>query len=54
MNFTIEVDFDIIPLTNTVPYTNTIPATTLPQYYLYDVSSNALAVDFQILHPTGT
>jgi hypothetical protein len=53
VNFSIEVDFDITTLTNGVPLTNTLAAVGLPHYYQYDVSSNAIAVAFEILRPNG-
>jgi hypothetical protein len=53
VTFTIEVDFDITTLTNAVTLTNTLAATTLPRYYQYDVSSNAVAVAFELLRPNG-
>jgi hypothetical protein len=53
VNFSIEVDFDITPLTNAVPYTGSIAAIGQPRYFQYDVSTNAAAVSFQILNPSG-
>src|SRR5581483_2396305 len=51
--FTIEVDFNIITLTNRIPYTNSLAALGQPTYYQYDVSSNAIAAVFEILNPSG-
>jgi hypothetical protein len=51
--FTVEVDFDITPLTNMIALTNTLAATVQPRYFLYDVSTNAVAVAFELLQPTG-
>jgi hypothetical protein len=51
--FTIEVDFDITTLTNKIPLTNTLAAAGVPRYYQYDVSTNAHAVVFEILNPSG-
>jgi hypothetical protein len=53
VSFSIEVDFDITPLTNAVPYTGSIAAIGQPRYFQYDVSANAVAVAFQILNPSG-
>jgi hypothetical protein len=54
VSFNIEVDFDITPLFNLVPVTSTLaPISALPHYFYYDVSSNAIAVAFEILNPSG-
>jgi subtilisin-like proprotein convertase family protein len=51
--FTIEVDFNIITLTNGIPYTNSLADLGQPTYYQYDVSTNAIAAAFEILNPSG-
>ncbi|MDB6109487.1 MAG: Peptidase and in kexin sedolisin [Pedosphaera sp.] len=53
VSFAIEVDFDITTLTNAIPLTNTLAAAFLPRYYQYDVSTNAIAVAFELLNPNG-
>jgi hypothetical protein len=53
VNFTVEVDFNIITLTNRIPYTNSLAAFGQPTYYQYDVSTNAIATAFEILNPSG-
>jgi hypothetical protein len=47
------VDYNIITLTNMVPVSNTLAATTVPAYYQYDVSSNAIAVSFLLYNLSG-
>ncbi len=49
----LEVDFDIISLANGAPCNATHSGNTLPQYFSYDVTSNATAVSFQLLNPGG-
>jgi hypothetical protein len=55
--FTIEVDTQIlsdsnaIPLTNAIVYTNTI--TNTPQFYSFDVPTNAILASFEIINPTN-
>jgi hypothetical protein len=55
--FTIEVDTQIItnttaiPLTNASVYTNTI--TNAPQFYSFDVPTNAILAAFEIINPTN-
>jgi subtilisin-like proprotein convertase family protein len=49
---------DIIPLTNAAPYTNTVDGlgstTGFPvNYYVYNVSTNAVRAQFEILSPSG-
>ena len=54
VTFSLEVTFDLTTLTNAVPLTNgPLAATTVPRYFQYDVSSNATAVAFELLNPTG-
>ena len=54
VSFSLEVTFDLTTLTNAVPLTNgLLAATTVPRYFQYDVSSNATAVAFELLNPTG-
>ena len=54
VNFGIEVDFNIESLTNMVPVTNTIsPSTISPQYYQFNVDTNAIAAEFQLLNVSG-
>lgn len=53
VNYTIQVDFDITPLTNAVPVTSTLAAGALPRYFYYDVSPNANAVSYQLLQLDG-
>jgi hypothetical protein len=55
VTFVIEVDYDITALTNMIPYTNTLQAnfSSIQRYFLYDVSSNATAVSFQLTNLTG-
>jgi subtilisin-like proprotein convertase family protein len=54
-SFDIQVDFDIITLTNGIPYTNSsTPIINPVHYYQYFVTnSNAVAVAFEILNPDG-
>jgi subtilisin-like proprotein convertase family protein len=47
---TVQVDFDVTPLTNGAPFSATQPGNTLPRYFSYDVSSNGTAVSFQLLN----
>jgi hypothetical protein len=54
VTFSLVVNFDILTLTNMVPYTSTLGPTTVPQYFHYVVSSNAVAVAYQILNPGGS
>jgi len=49
----LRVDFDLIPLANGVPFNAIHAGNLLPQYFAYDVSSNATAVSFQLLNPEG-
>jgi hypothetical protein len=51
--FSLEVDYNITTLTNLVPVTNTLAATTVPHYYQYDVSTNAVAVAFLLYNLSG-
>jgi subtilisin-like proprotein convertase family protein len=53
VSFSIEVDFNITPLTNGIALTNSLAAIGLPRYYQYDVSTNAIAVAFELLQPNG-
>ena len=54
VTFSIAVNFDITTLTNALPLTNSpLAATTVPRYFQYDVSSNATAVAFELINPTG-
>ena len=54
VTFSIRVDFDITTLTNLTPLSNNVlAATTVPRYYQYDVSSNALAVAFELFNSTA-
>ncbi len=53
VSFAIEVDFDITTLTNMVPLTNSLPIGGVQRYYQYDVSTNAIGVEFQLLNVTG-
>lgn len=49
----LQVDFDITPLSDGVPVSGAHAGDTLPQYFSYDVSSNATAVSFQLLNLSG-
>jgi hypothetical protein len=49
----VRVDFDITPLSNGVPISSSIAAGALPRYFYYDVSSNSLALSFQLLNLSG-
>jgi subtilisin-like proprotein convertase family protein len=49
----VQVDFDVRPLANGVPFDATQAGNTLLRYFSYDVSSNATAVSFQLLHLDG-
>ncbi|MFM7100083.1 MAG: PPC domain-containing protein, partial [Verrucomicrobiota bacterium] len=53
--FEIRVDFDlaIIPLTNNVPYARTNLVAGLLDYYAFDVSRDATAVEFALTNLTG-
>jgi len=52
-SFSIQVDFNIITLTNGIPFTNTAPVNSV-QYYQYFVSTNnPVATAFEILNPNG-
>ncbi len=52
--FTLEMDFNIITLTNLELFTNTIVAGNVPQYYQYDVSTNnPAAASFEFLRNPG-
>jgi subtilisin-like proprotein convertase family protein len=54
VTFSVEVDFDITTLSNGLALSNNVlAATTVPRYFQYDVSSNATAVAFELLNPTG-
>lgn len=53
VNYTIQVDFDITPLTNAVPLSSTIGTGLLPRYFYYDVSTNAAGVTYQLLQLNG-
>jgi hypothetical protein len=44
----------IIPLTNGIAFTNTVlPATSGIDYYVFNVSSNAIQANFEVLNPDG-
>ncbi len=55
--FTVQVDtqnltnFSAIPLTNTIAFTNTI--TNTPQFYSFDVPTNAILASFEIINPAN-
>jgi len=55
--FALEVDTQVltnitaIPLTNAIAYTNTIAAA--PQFYSFDVPTNAILASFAIINPTN-
>ncbi len=52
-SFSIQVDFNIITLSNGIPFTNTSPVNSV-QYYQYFVSTNnPVATAFEILNPNG-
>jgi subtilisin-like proprotein convertase family protein len=53
VDFAFEVDFDIIPLTNAVSFTNSVASGSVPQYYQFDVSTNAQAVAFEVFNADG-
>jgi hypothetical protein len=49
----VQVDFDITLLADGIPFHTTQAGNPLPRYFSYDVSSNATAVSFQLLNPSG-
>jgi subtilisin-like proprotein convertase family protein len=51
----LEVDYDILALTNGVPYTNTLTtnADSTVRYFSFDVASNATEATFQLLQLSG-
>ncbi len=53
VNFRLQVEFDITTLLDRVPVTSELPTGPIPRYFQFDVSTNALAVAFQILNPSG-
>ena len=42
ITFSIEVDYDITPLTNAIPLTSTIAVGNIQRYFSFDVDSNAV------------
>jgi hypothetical protein len=51
---TMEVDFNITPLTDGIALTNTLPQDGIQRYYEYDVTSpQSIAAAFEILGPNG-
>lgn len=53
VSFSIEVTFDIPVLTNMVPVTNSLAASTIPQYYQFNVTNGGFAAAFQLFNLTG-
>jgi subtilisin-like proprotein convertase family protein len=54
VNFQIEVDFNITTLTNAIPVTSTnLAPGNIPRYFQFDVASNAVAAEFQLINPSG-
>ncbi len=51
--FSLRVEFDVQPLHSGIPVTNTVAATQQWRYYSFDVSTNATAVSFELLNPSG-
>ncbi|MGN6643045.1 MAG: C-type lectin domain-containing protein, partial [Verrucomicrobiota bacterium] len=51
--FAIQVEFDVTTLENGVAVAGTNDGNTLPRYFVYDVSTNATAVSFQLTNMTG-
>ncbi len=53
-SFSVQVDFNIITLTNGIPFTNSATPLNNVQYYQYFVTTNnPVAVAFEILNPDG-
>ncbi|MGH7950631.1 MAG: LamG-like jellyroll fold domain-containing protein [Limisphaerales bacterium] len=50
---TVEVDFDITLLTNSVPFTDVLKTNDAGRYFSFDVSSNAFEATFQLLRLSG-
>jgi subtilisin family serine protease/subtilisin-like proprotein convertase family protein len=53
VTFVVQVDFDVTPLTNAVPVDSSLAAGRLPQYFSFDVSTNAAAVSFLLENLSG-
>ncbi len=54
VTFSLEVDYNVTPLTNGIPITNNILAQGgLPRYYQYDVSGRAVSVVFETYAANG-
>ena len=54
ITFSLEVDFNITPLTNGIPITNNVLAQgSLPRYYQYDVSAAAVSLVFETYAANG-
>ena len=53
ITFGFRVDFDMTELTNNVPITSVHGPGSLPRYFFYDVSTNAVAVSFNLYDMDG-
>jgi len=53
VTYALEVDFNVTPLFNAVSLASAISPGTLPRYFSYDVSTNAIAVDFELFNLSG-
>ena len=53
VTFSLQVEFDITTLLNGVPITSDLANGPIPRYFQFDVSTNAVALAFQILNPSG-
>jgi hypothetical protein len=49
----VKVDFDVTPLSNAVPVSSTMTVGSVPRYFSFDVSTNAVAATFQLTNLTG-
>jgi len=53
VDFRLQVEFDITTLLDRILITSDLPVGPIPRYFQFDVSTNAAAVAFQILNPSG-
>lgn len=53
VTFVIQVEFDLVPLTNGIPFTATFSSAVGERYFFFDVSTNAQAVAFDLYDLTG-
>jgi subtilisin-like proprotein convertase family protein len=53
VTYSLQVDFDVTPLSNGIPVTGIMASNAVPRYFSYDVTSNETAVSFLLTNLSG-